>query len=60
MNELLLHKFHEKLGARFLTLADAEAVESYGGDALAEYRAPENFSADQCPLCAQKIPITRF
>src|SRR6267142_885047 len=39
MNELLLHKFHEKLGARFLTLADAEAVESYGGDALAEYQA---------------------
>jgi orotate phosphoribosyltransferase len=28
--------------------------------ALAEYRAPENFGADQCPLCAQKIPITRF
>jgi orotate phosphoribosyltransferase len=28
--------------------------------ALAEYRAPENFRADQCPLCAQKIPITRF
>ena len=28
--------------------------------ALAEYRAPENFRADQCPLCAQKVPITRF
>jgi orotate phosphoribosyltransferase len=28
--------------------------------ALAEYRAPENFKADQCPLCAQKVPITRF
>jgi orotate phosphoribosyltransferase len=28
--------------------------------ALAEYLAPENFSANQCPLCAQKIPITRF
>jgi hypothetical protein len=27
---------------------------------LAEYRAPENFKADQCPLCAQKVPITRF
>jgi orotate phosphoribosyltransferase len=28
--------------------------------ALAEYRAPQNFRADQCPLCAQKLPITRF
>src|SRR5437867_6004087 len=28
--------------------------------ALAEYRAPENFKANQCPLCAQKVPITRF
>jgi orotate phosphoribosyltransferase len=27
---------------------------------LAEYRAPENFKAGQCPLCAQKVPITRF
>ena len=28
--------------------------------ALAEYRAPENFRAATCPLCARKIPITRF
>jgi orotate phosphoribosyltransferase len=28
--------------------------------ALAEYRAPENFPIGQCPLCAQKVPITRF
>jgi len=28
--------------------------------ALAEYRAPENYEAADCPLCAQKIPITRF
>ena len=28
--------------------------------ALAEYKAPENFKASQCPLCAQKVPITRF
>src|SRR6266568_2049875 len=27
--------------------------------ALAEYRAPDNFRADQCPLCAQKLPIAR-
>src|SRR5438093_10260811 len=28
--------------------------------ALAEYRAPENYKAQSCPLCAQKVPITRF
>jgi orotate phosphoribosyltransferase len=28
--------------------------------ALAEYRAPENYRAEICPLCAQKVPITRF
>jgi orotate phosphoribosyltransferase len=28
--------------------------------ALAEYRTPENFKASDCPLCAQKMPITRF
>jgi orotate phosphoribosyltransferase len=28
--------------------------------ALAEYKAPPNYQAGDCPLCAQKIPITRF
>ncbi len=28
--------------------------------ALAEYRAAENYKADECPLCAQKMPVTRF
>jgi orotate phosphoribosyltransferase len=28
--------------------------------ALAEYRAPANFQASACPLCASKMPITRF
>src|SRR5262245_51407563 len=28
--------------------------------ALAEYRAPENYKADACPLCAAGTPITRF
>ena len=28
--------------------------------ALAEYRAPENFSASGCPLCKAGVPITRF
>ena len=28
--------------------------------ALAEYKAPENFKAANCPLCAANTPITRF
>jgi orotate phosphoribosyltransferase len=28
--------------------------------ALAEYKAPENFAAAACPLCAANVPITRF
>ena len=28
--------------------------------ALAEYAAPENYSADGCPLCRQGVPITTF
>src|SRR3954466_11871045 len=28
--------------------------------ALAEYKAPDNFSEADCPLCAQDRPITRF
>ena len=28
--------------------------------ALAEYKAPPNYKAADCPLCAQKIAITRF
>ena len=28
--------------------------------ALAEYKAPENYKAADCPLCAQQIPIPRF
>jgi orotate phosphoribosyltransferase len=28
--------------------------------ALAEYKAPENFKAEACPLCAAQVPITRF
>ena len=27
---------------------------------LTEYRASENYKADECPLCAQKVPISRF
>jgi orotate phosphoribosyltransferase len=28
--------------------------------ALAEYRAPANYPADQCPLCGAGVPITAF
>jgi len=28
--------------------------------ALAEYRAPENYRAEECPLCRSHVPITRF
>jgi orotate phosphoribosyltransferase len=28
--------------------------------ALAEYKAPENFKAAACPMCAASVPITRF
>jgi len=28
--------------------------------ALAEYKAPPNFNAADCPLCEAKVPITRF
>jgi orotate phosphoribosyltransferase len=28
--------------------------------ALAEYKAPENYTADDCPLCKAGTPITRF
>jgi len=39
-----------------------EAVTDLGvpNFALAEYRAPENFKASACPLCAAKVPITCF
>jgi len=28
--------------------------------ALAEYKAPENFTAAECPLCKAGVPVTRF
>jgi len=28
--------------------------------ALAEYKAPENYTADRCPLCKAGVPITTF
>jgi orotate phosphoribosyltransferase len=40
-----------------LEATDVPGVPNY---ALAEYRASENFSAADCPLCDGKVPITRF
>jgi orotate phosphoribosyltransferase len=39
-----------------------EAIKDVGvpNIALAEYKAPENYSADACPLCRSRVPITRF
>ncbi len=39
-----------------------EAVADTGAPniALAEYKAPENYRADACPLCQRGVPITRF
>jgi orotate phosphoribosyltransferase len=39
-----------------------EAIQDLGvpNIALAEYKAPENFKAGACPLCASGVPITRF
>jgi orotate phosphoribosyltransferase len=39
-----------------------EAIKDVGvpNISLADYKAPENYKAGECPLCAQKIPITRF
>lgn len=28
--------------------------------ALVEYKAPPNFPADACPMCAARVPITKF
>ncbi len=28
--------------------------------ALAEYKAPENYKASDCPLCKSAVPVTRF
>jgi orotate phosphoribosyltransferase len=39
---------------------EASGVDGVQNFALAEYRAPENFKAGDCPLCDAKVPITRF
>ncbi len=39
-----------------------ESVAEIGASniALAEYKAPQNYRADACPLCRRGVPITRF
>ena len=39
-----------------------EAIKDLGvpNISLADYKAPENYRAADCPLCAQRVPITRF
>ncbi len=39
-----------------------EAIKDLGvpNISLADYKAPENYKASDCPLCAQQVPITRF
>ena len=39
-----------------------EAIKDLGvpNISLADYKAPQNYRASECPLCAQAIPITRF
>jgi orotate phosphoribosyltransferase len=39
---------------------EATGVAGVPNFALAEYKAPDNFSAGDCPLCDAKVPITRF
>ncbi len=39
---------------------EAVAATTVPNFALAEYKAPENFTAAACPLCAAKVPITQF
>ena len=41
---------------RMEAMADAGAPNF----ALAEYKAPENYAADACPLCRSGVPVTTF
>ena len=53
-------------GATVLATAEIydrlEAIKDAGvpNIALAEYKAPENYKAAACPLCKDRVPITRF
>jgi orotate phosphoribosyltransferase len=45
-----------EIGDRCETIADLGVPNI----ALAEYRAPENYKSNECPLCKAGAPITRF
>ena len=53
-------------GATVLATAEIydrlEAIKDLGvpNIALAEYKAPENYKAGECPMCREAVPITRF
>jgi orotate phosphoribosyltransferase len=53
-------------GATVLATAEIydrmEAIKDLGvpNISLAEYKAPENYKAGECPLCKASVPITRF
>ena len=55
---------HEAGGSLLATIEIYDRLEAADAGvanfALAEYKAPENFKAADCPLCAAKVPITRF
>jgi orotate phosphoribosyltransferase len=56
----------EEAGARVIATAqicdrlEAIATLDVPNIALAEYGAPENFAAAECPMCRQGVPVTRF
>ena len=53
-------------GATVLATAEIydrlEAIKDAGAPniSLAEYKAPDNYKAAECPLCQDRVPITRF
>jgi orotate phosphoribosyltransferase len=53
-------------GATVLATAEIydrmEAIKDLGvpNISLAEYKAPENYEVAECPLCKDRVPITRF
>jgi hypothetical protein len=56
----------EEAGAVVVATAEiydrGEAVVDLGvpNIALAEYKAPENYRVEECPLCKAEVAITRF
>jgi orotate phosphoribosyltransferase len=56
---------HEAGGSVVATVEIYDRCEAFGdlgvpNIALADYKAPENYEAGDCPLCRDGVPITRF